>query len=164
MSAQIKPPSYGGTVRAHHVPACVSSLTLVMEIIERAPLHLVGPSLTAGLGELPEVVGRLWRRAFELADDEDTVFAELSEDPGDGTRVIAVGRLMSEPTEDSALVPGGRWVHHEHHGPVADTGDSFGAMFDFADAQGETVGAVTLDVGYERDGEEHVHQLYVQLV
>jgi hypothetical protein len=37
-------------------------------------------------------------------------------------------------------------------------------MFDFADAQGETVGVLTLDVGYERDGEEHVHQLYVQLV
>ena len=88
-----------------------------MEIIERAPLHLVGPSLTAGLGELPEVVGRLWRRAFEFADDEDTVFAELSEDPGDDTRVIAVGRLVLEPTEDSALVPGGRWVHHQHKDP-----------------------------------------------
>src|SRR6478672_9764037 len=84
----------------------VSSLAAVMEIIERAPLHLVGPSLTAGLGELPEVVGRLWRRAFEFADDDDTVFAELNEDPGDGTRVIAVGRLVLEPTEDSALVPG----------------------------------------------------------
>ena len=142
----------------------MSSLAPVMEIIERAPLHLVGPSLTAGLGELPEVVGRLWRRAFEFADDEDTVFAELSEDPGDDTRVIAVGRLVVEPTEDSALVPGGRWVHHQHNGPVADIGDSFGAMFAFADAQGETVGALTLDVGYERDGEEHVHQLYVQLV
>ena len=97
-------------------------------------------------------------------DRQDTVFAELSEDPGDDTRVIAVGRLVLEPTEDSALVPGGRWVHHQHKGPVADIGDSFGAMFDFADAQGETVGALTLDVGYERDGEEHVHQLYVQLV
>ena len=164
MGARTKPPSYGATVRARHVRACVSSLAPVMEIIERAPLHLVGPSLTAGLGELPEVVGRLWRRAFELADDEDTVFAELSEDPGDDTRVIAVGRLVSESTEDSALVPGGRWVHHQHDGPVADIGESFGAMFDFADAQGETAGALTLDGGYERDGEEHVHQLYVQLV
>ena len=110
-----------------------------------------------------EITPRWLREAFELADDEDTVFAELNEDPGDGTRVIAVGRLVSEPTEDSALVPGGRWLSHQHDGPVADIGDSFGAMFDFADAQGETAGALTLDVGYERDGEEHVHQLYVQL-
>ena len=135
-----------------------------MEIIERVPHHLVGPSLTATLGELPEVVGRVWRRAFELADSEDTVFAELDEDPGDGTRVIVVGRLMSEPTEDSTFVPGGRWVHHTHEGPIADIGDSFGAMFEFADVQGETVGTLTLDVGYERDGSEHVHQLYLQLV
>jgi hypothetical protein len=135
-----------------------------MEIIERVPHHVVGPSLTAELGELPEVVGRLWRRAFELADSEDTVFAEFSEDPGDGTRVIVVGRLVSEATEDSTYVPGGRWVHHTHEGPVADIGDSYGAMFDFADAQGETVGTLTLDVGYEPDGLEHVHQLYLQLV
>jgi len=55
-------------------------------------------------------------------------------------------------------------VHDEHDGPVSDIGNSFGAMFDFAEAHGETVGALTLDVGYERDGEEHVHHLYVQLV
>jgi hypothetical protein len=135
-----------------------------MEIIERVPHHLVGPSLTATLGELPEVVGRLWRRAFELADSEDTVFAEFGEDPGDGTRVIVVGRLVSEPTEDSTFVPGGRWVHHTHEGPIADIGDSFGAMFDFAVVQGETVGTLKLDVGYEPDASEHVHQLYLQLV
>ena len=135
-----------------------------MEIIEREPHHLVGPSLTAKLGELPEVVGRLWRRAFELADSEDTVFAELSEDPGDGTRVIVVGTLVSEPADDSSIVPGGRWVHHTHDGPVTDIGDSYGAMFEFAVDQGETVGTLTLDVGYEPDGSEHVHQLYMQLV
>jgi hypothetical protein len=142
----------------------MGSVAPVMEIIERVPHHLVGPSLTANLGELPEVVGRVWRRAFELADSEDTVFAELSEDPGDGTRVIVVGRLVSEPTEDSTFVPGGRWVHHTHEGPVADIGDSYGAMYEFADVQGEVVGTLTLDVGYEPDGSENVHQLYLQLL
>ncbi len=140
------------------------SVAPVMEIIERVPHHLVGPSLTAELGELPEVVGRLWRRAFELADSDDTVFAELSEDPGDGTRVMVVGRLVSEPTEESTYVPGGHWVHHTHEGPVADIGDSYAAMFEFAVDQGETVGTLTLDVGYEPDASEHVHQLYLQLV
>jgi hypothetical protein len=135
-----------------------------MEIIERVPHHLVGPSLTATLGELPEVVGRVWRRAFELADSEDTVFAEFSEDPGDGTRFVVVGRLVPEPTEDSTFVPGGRWVHHTHEGPIADIGDSFGAMFEFAVVQGETVGTLKLDVGYEPDASEHVHELYLQLV
>jgi hypothetical protein len=138
-------------------------VTPVMEIIERAPHHIVGPSLTAELGELPEVVGRLWRRAFELADSEDTLFAEFSEDPDDGTRVIVVGRLVPEATEDSTYVPGGRWVHHTHEGRVADIGDSFAAMYEFAAAQGETVGTLRLDVGYEPDGLEHVHQLYLHL-
>jgi hypothetical protein len=70
---------------------------------------------------------------------------------------------VSEPTEDSVLVPGGRWVHHTHEGPVSDIGDSYAAMFDFAAAQDETVGRLQLDVGYEPDGLEHVHQLYLQL-
>ena len=134
-----------------------------MEILEREPLHLVGPSLTAELGELPEVVPRLWRRAFELADSEHTVFAELDEESGDGTRVVAVGRLMPAPTTDSLLVPGGRWLHHEHEGPVTSIGDSYGAMLEYLDEHGETPGTLTLDIGYQPDGTERTHQLYLQL-
>jgi hypothetical protein len=37
-------------------------------------------------------------------------------------------------------------------------------MFEFAVVQGETVGTLKLDVGYEPDASEHVHQLYLQLV
>lgn len=141
----------------------MSSVAHAMEILEREPLHLVGPSLTAELGELPEVVPRLWRRAFELADSEHTVFAELDEESRDGTRVVAVGRLMPAPTTDSLLVPGGRWLHHEHEGPVTSIGDSYGAMLEYLDEQGEAPGTLTLDIGYQPDGTERTHQLYLQL-
>jgi hypothetical protein len=134
-----------------------------VQIIERGTLHLLGPSLTADLSELPVVVPSLWRRVFEGAEDSETVFAELSEEPGGPVHRITVGVLATEPTDETTEVPAGRWLHHEHRGPVQDIGATYGAMFQHADENGIALTHLKLDVGYRADGTEATHDLYLQL-
>jgi hypothetical protein len=77
-----------------------------VRIIERDTIHLVGPSLSADLAELPVVVPALWRRVFEGNEESDTVFAELSEEPGGPVHRITVGVLVAEATGETIEVPG----------------------------------------------------------
>ena len=134
-----------------------------VEIIERETVHLLGPSLTAELSELPLEAPSLWRRALEGREDSDVVLAELSEEPGGPLHRITVGTLEPEPTEETTEVPGGRWLHHQHHGPVEDIGATYGAMFEHAAEQGIALTNLKLDVGYRADGTETTHDLYLQL-
>jgi hypothetical protein len=135
-----------------------------VEIIERETVHLLGPSLTADIAELPVEVPALWRRAYEGREDSDIVFAELSEEQPDGPlHRITVGELLPAATDETTEVPGGRWLHHQHHGPVQDIGATYGAMFDHAAEQGIALTDLKLDVGYRADGTETTHDLYLQL-
>lgn len=134
-----------------------------VEIIDRETVHLLGPSLTADIAELPVEVPSLWRRALEGREDSDTVFAELSEEPGGPLHRITVGVLLPAATDETTEVPAGRWLHHQHHGPVQDIGATYGAMFEHAAEQGIALTNLKLDVGYRADGSETTHDLYLQL-
>jgi len=134
-----------------------------VQIIERDTIHLLGPSLTADLAELSIVVPALWRRVFEGNEESDTVFAELSEEPGGRVHRITVGVLVPEATEETIEVPGGRWLHHEHHARVQDIGASYGAWFGYAGKAGIPRTKVKCYFGYRADGTEAMHDLYLQL-
>ncbi|MFC6284978.1 hypothetical protein ACFP3Q_05400 [Nocardioides sp. GCM10027113] len=133
-----------------------------MEIVERAPQHLRGASLSAPIGELPLVAPSLWRRVMEFAE-AGQVHAELSAEPGGDVHRITVGVLVDEPGEDTVAVPGGRWLHHRHEGDVRGIGDTYARMFEHADEVGERTTNLKLDVGYLPDGSEQAHDLYLQL-
>ena len=133
-----------------------------VQIIDRDDVLIVGPTAKAEPKDLPEVVPALWREVF-AAHDGDTVFAELSEEPGGDTHVITVGVLTAERAPGATLVPGGRWLHHEHRGPVTGIGEAYGRMFGYARAIGARLGTLKLDVGYRADGAEETHDLYVLL-
>jgi hypothetical protein len=134
-----------------------------VQIVERETLHLLGPSLTAELSELPVVVPALWRRVFEGRESSDTVCAELSEEPGGATHRITVGVLVPEAGSGTTEVPAGRWLHHRHHGPAAGIGTTYGEMFAHAADAGIPLTHLKLDVGYRADGTEGTHDLYLQL-
>ena len=134
-----------------------------MQIVERETVHLLGPSLTVDLSELPVAVPALWRRVLEGREDSATVFAELDEEPGGPAQRITVGVLVAEPSEETTEVPAGRWLHHEHTGAVQDIGSTFAAMFDHAAEAGIELTDLRLDVGYRADGSETSHDLYLQL-
>jgi hypothetical protein len=133
-----------------------------VQIIDRDDVQILGPTAEAEPKDLPEVVPALWKEAF-AAHDDDAVYAELSEEPGGDTHVITVGVLTGEPAPGAVVVPGGRWLHHEHRGPVTRIGETYGRMFAYARAIGARVGRFKLDVGYRADGSEDVHDLYVEL-
>ena len=133
-----------------------------VQIIDRDDVLILGPTAKAEPKELPEVVPALWREVF-ATHDADAVFAELSEEPGGGVHVITVGVLTEGQEADATLVPGGRWLHHEHRGPVTGIGEAYGRMFGYARAIGARLGTLKLDVGYRADGQEEAHDLYVLL-
>jgi hypothetical protein len=133
-----------------------------VQIIDRPALMLQGSTVKAGAPDLPEVVPALWREVF-AAHAPGTVFAELSEEPGGDLHVITVGVLVADGTPGAVAVPAGRWLHHEHRGPLHEIGASYGQMFACAAEAGETLGTLKLDVGYRADGQEPSHDLYVQL-
>jgi predicted transcriptional regulator YdeE len=137
-----------------------------VEIIERETVHLLGPSLTTDLADLPVEVPALWRRAFEGHEDPESVLAELDEEQPEGSGYayrITAGVLLPEPTEETTEVPAGRWLHHQHRGPVEDIGATYAAMYEHADEQGVALTNLRLDVGYRADGSETTHELYLQL-
>jgi len=137
-----------------------------VEIIERETVHLLGPSLTTDLADLPVEVPALWRRAFEGHEDPDSILAELDEEQPEGSGYayrITAGVLLPGPTEETTEVPAGRWLHHRHHGPAEDIGATYESMFEHAADQGIALTGLRLDVGYRADGSETTHDLYLQL-
>jgi hypothetical protein len=133
-----------------------------MQIVDRNPVHLVGPTVSAAPTELPAVVPPLWKEVF-AAHPEGTVLAELSEEPGGDTHVITVGVLADQPAGDAVPVPGGRWLHHRHEGPLSSIGETYARMFAHAAEQDLRLGRLKLDVGYLADGREDHHDLYLRL-
>ncbi|HET8595344.1 MAG TPA: GyrI-like domain-containing protein [Intrasporangium sp.] len=138
-----------------------------MQVVEREAMHLSGLTTRGPLSELPTTVPPLWREVFARHDGE-AVLAELSEEPGDGLHVITVGVLSTVraregavPDAEVVVVPAGRWLHHEHRGPLAAIGRTYGEMFTYARTAGLRVTDLKLDVGYRPDGAEDKHDLFL---
>ena len=93
------------------------------------------------------MVPGMWRQVFAQHDDE-AVFAELSEEPGGDSHVITVGVLAEQPNGGGDSAPAGRWLHHEHRGPLTSIGSSYGEMFTYAAENGLRLGTLKLDEGY----------------
>jgi hypothetical protein len=133
-----------------------------VEIIEREAMHISGPTTRSPLAELPSVVPTLWRKVF-AGHDGQTVFAELSEEPGGDVHVITVGLLCEDVDGGGVPVPAGRWLHHEHRGPLTTIFETYGEMFTYASNAGLKLGTLKLDVGYRPDGREDKHDLHLLL-
>jgi predicted transcriptional regulator YdeE len=138
-----------------------------VQVVEREAMHLSGLTTRGPLSELPMTVPPLWREVFARHDGE-SVLAELSEEPGDGLHVITVGVLSRAPDGkgvardgEGVVVPAGRWLHHEHRGPLAEIGQTYGEMFRNASTAGLRVTDLKLDVGYSVDGSEEKHDLFL---
>ncbi|WP_152189055.1 hypothetical protein [Georgenia satyanarayanai] len=142
-----------------------------IEIVDRAPVLVVGMPVLAGFHELGTLVPAAWRALSRSLGDDDRPLAELSVDLGDGRYHETVGVLV--PLEDAArvrvpgavgsLVPGGAWAQMVHDGPVHTIAETFGRLLAWAAEQGARPGPHKLDVGYRLDGAAERHTLAVEL-
>ncbi|ROO51111.1 putative transcriptional regulator YdeE [Micromonospora sp. Llam0] len=143
-----------------------------MRIVSREPVVVVGLPVVAPFQELSRLVPTAWRQLFDRCADlppsADGTFAEASYHLGEGRYQEVVGVAVSPQAPISgqwttAHVPGGDWAYCRHTGPVAEIGDTFGAIEQWLRDQGRTVGGMKLDLGYRSDAQPQVHELYVHV-
>jgi predicted transcriptional regulator YdeE len=144
-----------------------------MQVVERAGSSVVGIEVVAEFGRLATAVPAAWRELFSRHSEVPTPaagrYAEASRHLGEGRYREVVGVVVDEPVEPPAgmsavQVPGGQWVHHHHAGPVAEIGGGFQEIYAWAAERGIRLGERKLDVGYDRDGTDGPHDLYIDVV
>ncbi|MDL9978711.1 effector binding domain-containing protein [Microbacterium sp. ASV49] len=132
--------------------------------LERPAFVVAGIPVLAPFEHLAFAVPEAWAAAF--ADLEGT-FAEASTYIN-GRYHEVVGILVDlEDHLDGfvhTIVPAGEYAHLTHVGPRSAIADSFGGIESWALDHGRVVGSFKLDVGYQADGMDRVHELYVSLV
>lgn len=135
-----------------------------MEIVVRRPSLVIGFPVLGRFDELSRLVPDAWASAFTRLDGP---FAEVSTRVGDGYHEV-VGVLGGVDANIDgyvhACVPAGEYVREVHRGERAMIAESFGRIEAWARSRGREVGAVKLDIGYQADGSDLVHELYVALV
>lgn len=135
-----------------------------MEIVVRRPAVVVGFPVLGGFEELSRLVPEVWASAFA---DLEGVFAEVSTYVrGSYHEVVGVLADLDANVDGCvhALVPGGEYAHLVHRGGPASIAESFGRLEEWARSRGRLVGAVKLDIGYQADGSDRTHELYVGLL
>lgn len=143
-----------------------------MEIVEKAPVVVVGLPVRASWRELWVEMPKVWREFIvkyaEIEDRLGETFVDVSHDKVGAeylqlvsTQVAKVRRI---PDGMQAVeIPAQRYIHHKHVGPIENIAESFGNMYDWAREYGHSVGELKLDFGYTADGDELEHDSYIGL-
>jgi predicted transcriptional regulator YdeE len=146
-----------------------------MRIIDRDESAVIGLEVIASFRELRTAVPAAWNTLFTRVNDLPKVagvgYAEASRYLGEARyrEVVGVEVKRNDPLPDLApglgvtVLPAGRYVHHRHEGRVEDIADGFQAIYDWAAANGFSLGEYKLDIGYSADGTERPHHLYVNV-
>ncbi len=61
-------------------------------------------------------------------------------------------------------IPSHHYLHQVHEGSLVGIAETFGRMYRYGKANGIKLGNMKLDVGYTIEGEEKVHDLYIQII
>ena len=141
-----------------------------MEIVELGGLIVIGLEVRATFRGLWREVPRAWEALFERSDEipdrKGSAFVDVSVEVVDGLYRQVVGTEVARADAVPAGmvrvdVPGRRYVHWRHEGPVAGVANSFARMYDWARAEGLPTGVFKLDRGYTPGFHERAHDLYV---
>lgn len=147
-----------------------------MELVERAEGHLTGIRVSGAFEDLRTIVPEAWQRLAAAGAPPGLEYAELSRRGPDGRYEEVVGivtggqdvpaRLVDTSADvalTTASVPAGRWVRHEHTGPVEQIAESFGRAISWAHDKGLEPTGELLDTGYRLDGGPERHVLWVRV-
>jgi len=141
-----------------------------MEIVELGPLKVVGIEVVAPWTELWTAVPRAWEtlraRAGEIHHRTSDVFVDVSVEERAGTYRQLVGAEVNSlehiPEGMTGLeIPARRYLHFRHEGPLEAIAASFGEMYAWGTEHARTLDALKLDFGYNQQGTESGHDLYV---
>jgi predicted transcriptional regulator YdeE len=144
-----------------------------MQVVQRVESSVVGVEVVAEFDRLAVAVPAAWRELFsrhtEVPSPAEGRYAEASRHLGEGRYREVVGVVVAGPVAPPAgmaavRIPGGDWAHHRHTGAVAEIGEGFRKVYDWATERGITLGQRKLDVGYHPDGTEGSHDLYIEVV
>jgi predicted transcriptional regulator YdeE len=138
-------------------------------VVRRESTRVVGVLTEAAFGDLATLIPAAWRLLFARVDQlrPSVSYVEVSRHLGAGRYREIVGAI----TEDDAavpdgmtnvLLPAGAYLHIVHSGPTTAIGDSFQAMYDYADEHGVPVGYLKLDIGYTT-GTDGPHDLFMDI-
>lgn len=144
-----------------------------MEVVERAQRSVIGIEVVADFDDLRSTVplawGVLFARRDELPPPPGGVFVEVSAELGEGRYREVVG-VAVEPAGvvpdgmREVRVPAGRFLSHQHEGPVENIADGFAAMYAWAAENGLRLGRWKVDSGYRPDFPHDAHELLIDLL
>jgi predicted transcriptional regulator YdeE len=144
-----------------------------MQVVLCAGSSVVGIEVVAEFARLATAVPAAWRELFsrhaEVPTPAGCRYAEASRHLGGGryrevVGVVVTGTVAPPAGMSAVRIPSGGWVHHRHSGPVAEIGEGFQEIYDWATEQGIRLGERKLDVGYHPDGADGSHDLYIEVV
>lgn len=143
-----------------------------MEVVERGEMIMAGLLVHAPLQRLGEEIPKAWQQLFkqdaELKRIKIAPYLDASLDIIDSKYLqlvgIAVREASSIPRDLVGIhIPAQRLLHHRHAGATATIGETFGAMYFWADQNGLKLSEFKVDMGYTPDGGEKEHDLYIGL-
>ena len=143
-----------------------------MQIVEKPELRVIGLEVTAPWEALWTVMPNAWEvffhRRHEIAGLLSAINMDISIEQRDGVCVQLIATEVDEtatPPQGMRLlqVPAQRYLHHWHTGSLAGIALSFGAMYEWAAAEGLVADQFKLDMGYTARGQETEHDLFIRL-
>lgn len=143
-----------------------------MEIIERDSFTVIGIEVEAPWDELHEKMPKTWQeiknRLDELSDRKSDVMMDISLDVTDGryTQLIGVEVEKSASVPDGmekVEIPAQRYIYHQHEGDLSRIAESFGKMYDWAKEREIETEEFKIDYGYQKDGTETEHALFIKV-
>lgn len=138
----------------------------MVELAQFPSRVVIGVPVLAPFDRLSVLVPNAWAAAFKSLRGEGRVFAEASVRIGDRYHEV-VGVLARDDEQIDgfvhALVPAGEYAYARHEGPPTGIAAAFGEIEEWLRSTGRRPGAAKLDIGYQPDGTETVHDLFVSL-
>jgi predicted transcriptional regulator YdeE len=144
-----------------------------MQIAQRPGLTVLGVQVAdVPFDQLRTAVPLAWQELFSRRDELpaplDGRFVEVSCHGGEGryteTLGVAVPGPVAVPRGMTAVhVAAGSFVHHRHHGELADIAGGFQRIYDWSAEQGLVLGELKVDTGYTDDGSVLPHDLYIDI-
>lgn len=147
--------------------------TVKMEIIEKKGFAVIGLKVQAKWDDLHKEMSKAWqkfeKRLEKIPDRKNDMMMDISLEASDGMYTQLIGVEVEKDAtvpEGMAMViiPSQKYVRHRHQGVVSDIADAFGKIYDWSQQQDINVSDFKLDIGYQKDGSETTHDLYVKVV
>ena len=144
-----------------------------MEVVARAVRSVVGIEVVADFDDLRTAVPLAWDVLFlrqaELPRPPEGVFVEVSTELGEGRYREVLG-VEVQPASvvpegmSEVCVPAGRFLRHQHEGPVETVTEGFAAMYAWADENGLRLGPWKFDSGYRPGFPHNAHELLIDIL